>query len=1134
MRLRLKLLSLAGAITLLAVTQLLPSAAATAGGQASTRHVIVLLRNQASALPATTADIGRRRTAVRHIQAPVASQLAASGARSVKPYTVVNALSATVSSGELSRLRSNPAVKAVIPDQAIRSAAPSTPPGAQATVGPPTAPLPGACPAPGKVELDPQALQTIHADSDNPSVKTARSLGIDGSGVTVGFIADGLDINNPDFIRANGQHVFRDFKDFGGEGTAVPTGGGEAFLDASSIAAQGRHVYDVSKYSDLPLNRACNIRVEGVAPGASLVGLDIFGAENTGFNSSFLQAIDYAVGIDHVQVLNESLGSNLYPDDQPSLDLIKQANDNATAAGTTVTVSTGDAGVTGTLSSPGTDPHVISMGATTTYRLLAQVGYGGARFPGVSGWLNNNISSFSSGGFAQDASTLDAVAPGELNWALCSTNTAKFFDCTNYAGKPTPVQATGGTSESSPLAAGTAALVIQAYRKTHARATPSPAIVKQLIDSTTDDIAAPAEQQGAGLIDAFKAVQAAESFHSPSTRTGSTLLKSATQLNATAAPGSSQTLTDTLTNNGSSSQTYDFSSRTLGPYSQVANTTVQLSDANSAKMRDWQGIMDNVETVHFSVPGGVSRLNASIAFQNASPSDLNARVRMTLVDPNGNLADYSVPQGDGNFGNSQIADPAAGQWTAHIYSRNSQAGGTTGAVVFGASVANYQPFGSVSPTQMTLAPGQSATVNLHVTTPSQPSDGSGSLLIKQVGASSGQVNEGAGHEGSLDDSTTTVPVTLRSLIPTGHASFTGILTGGNGRDPFTGQANYYQIDVPTGAPELNATVTLNNDANNPFTALLVSPSGQAQALAANSLVTNGGNSLVNVQGAQLHVLSPAAGRWTLIIAFVPSVSGTRLSEPFTVTMDRDAVPATAFGLPNSPSTTLAAGQAHTFQVQIRNGGTAPEAFFVDARSPNTTQINVPALTTATVPEPFTANDTPPQYLVPTHTTSFREQASTTGPSSIQFDSNPGIGDPDIVSGASKIAIASFAQNPIAQGLWSILPVEVGPFGAAPGPAETATTSMSIVTRAFDSAVSASTGDLWLASQDANALQSFSPDQVHPGQVATIPVTITPSARKGTKVSGTLFVDDFTEVALAAFNNPFGDEVAAIPYSYTVK
>jgi hypothetical protein len=1133
MKLRFKLLFLAGAMALPAMTQLLPSATATAANQAAGRHVIVLLKNQEPGLPATRADMGRRRTAIQQIQAPVSAQLAASGATSVKPFTVVNAVSATVSNGEVSQLASDPAVKAVLPDQVIRGAA-ATPPGATPTVGPETKPLPGACPAPGKVQLDPQALQTIRADSDNPNAKTARSLGIDGQGVTVGFIADGLDINNQDFIRANGQHVFTDFKDFGGDGTAAPTGGGEAFLDASSIAAQGRHVYDISKYSDLPLKGSCNIRVEGVAPGASLVGLDIFGAEDTGFNSSFLQAIDYAVGVDHVQVLNESLGSNLYPDDRPSEDLIKQGNDNATAAGTTVTVSTGDAGVTGTLSSPGTDPNVISMGATNTYRLLAQIGYGGARFPGVKGWLNNNISSFSSGGFAQDATTLDAVAPGELNWALCSTDTANFFECTNFRGQPTPVQETGGTSESAPLAAGTAALVIQAYRKTHGGSTPSPAIVKQLIDSTTDDIGAPADQQGNGLIDAFKAVEAAESYQSPSSRIGSTLLKSATQLNATDTAGSAETLTDTLTNNGASGHTYDVSSRTLGPLSQVKQTTVVLSDANSAKQRDWQGIMDNVETVRFSVPGGQDRLSASIAFQNASSSDLNARVRMTLVDPNGNLADYSVPQGDGNFGHSEIADPARGQWTAFIFSRNSQAGGTTGPVVFGASVARYQPFGSVTPSRVTLAPGQSSTLTLQVATPSQPSDLAGSIVIHQRGASSGASTDGAGNDGSLDNSTTTIPVTLRSLVPAGHATFSGILTGGNGRDPFTGQANYYQVDVPSGADELNATVTLKNDVNNPFTALLISPTGQAQSVSSNSLVAADGQSLVNVQGAQLHTLSPAAGRWTLILAFVPTVSGTRLSEPFTVTMDQDAQQATAAGLPNSAGTKLAAGTPDTVNVQIRNGGTAPEAFFVDPRLQQTTQITVPTLTTATVPQPFTANDTPPEYLVPTHTTSIHEQATTAGPQDIQFDSNPGIGDPDIGSDVGTSVSASFADNPVAPGEWGILPTEVGPFGTAPGPAETTTTSMSIVTRAFDPAITSSTGDLWLGSQDTSALASFSPDQVDPGQTATIPITITPSGASGTVVSGTLFVDDFSAVALAAFNDPFGNEVAAIPYRYTVK
>jgi hypothetical protein len=1132
MRLRFKLLMLAGASALLAVSQLLPSTAATAADQAASRHVIVLFKNQERGLPATRASIGRRRTAVRGIQAPVTKQMVASGAQSVKQFTVVNAVSATVSQNEVGQLKSNPAVREVVPDQAIREA-PNPMSGSTPTVGPATPPLPGACAAPGKVQLDPQALTTIHADSDNPNVKTARSLGITGAGVRVAFIADGLDINNPDFIRKNGQKVFFDFKDFSGEGTAVPTGGGEAFLDASSIAAQGRKVYDVSQYSDLPLNRQCKIRVEGVAPGASLAGLDIFGREDTGFNSSFLNAIEYAVGTDHVNVLNESLGSNLYPDDPPSQDLIKQANDNAVAAGTTVTASSGDAGVTSTIGSPSTDPNVLSMGASTTYRLDSQIGYGGARLPGVKGWINNNISSLSSGGFEQDGNTIDAVAPGELNWALCSTNTTQFFECTNFRGKPTPVQESGGTSESAPLTAGTAALVIQAYRKTHNNATPSPAIVKQIIDSTTDDIAAPADQQGNGLIDAFKAVQAAESFQAPSSRTGATLLKSATQLNATAAPGSSQTLTDTLTNNGANTHRYDISSRALGPYSKVKQATVNLSDANSPKQRDWQGIMDNVETVNFSVPGGQDRLNASIAFQNASASDLNARVRMTLVDPNGNQAEYSVPQGDGNFGNSEVADPAPGQWTAFIYSRNSQAGGTEGPVVFGASVAKYQPFGSVTPSSVQLAPGQSSTVTLQVATPSQPSDEAGSLLVHQRGAGSGAITDGAGHDGSLDDSTTTIPVTLRSLIPAGHAKFTGILTGGNGRGATTGQENYYQIDVPSGTPELNATVALKNDANNPFTALLVSPNGETQSMSSNSLPA-ANNSLVNVQGAQLHALSPAAGRWTLIIGFIPNVSGTRLQEPFTVTTDQDARTATANGLPNSASSMLTKGQASTFNVQIRNGGNAPEAFFVDARSPGTTTFNVPSVTNASTKLPFTVQSNFPEYLVPTHTTTINERASTTGSQPIQFDSSPGIGDPDIASDAGNPVSASFTDHPVTPGEWSVLPGEVGAFGPTPGPNETATTSLSVITQPFDHTVTSSTGDLWEGSENPSSLQQFNPDQVNPGQVATIPVTIKPTAASGTKVTGTLFVNDFSGVALAAFNVPFGNEVVAIPYSYTVK
>ena len=92
----------------------------------------------------------------------------------------------------------------------------------------------------------------------------------------------------------------------------------------------------MSHFSDRPLNRACNIRIEGEAPGVDLVGLNIFGEEDTGYNSSFIQAIQYAVTVDHVNVLNESLGSNPYPDDDGGIDAVKAANDAAVAAGTTV------------------------------------------------------------------------------------------------------------------------------------------------------------------------------------------------------------------------------------------------------------------------------------------------------------------------------------------------------------------------------------------------------------------------------------------------------------------------------------------------------------------------------------------------------------------------------------------------------------------------------------------------------------------------------------------------------------------------------------------------------------------------------------------------------------------------------
>ena len=208
--------------------------------------VIVVLKNQLPTMSDSPRDEANRAAAIGHVQAGVVDELARTGARQVKRFQLINAVTATVSPGEARRLSANPSVAEVVPDEPIPLT--SSVPNPARTPHSGIAPLAGACPRPGQVQLDPQAIEAIHAASQSGAGATAQALGYTGAGVKVAFIADGLDINNPDFIRANGKKVFVDYQDFSGTGTKAPTNGAEAFLDASSIAAQGLHTYDIAGY----------------------------------------------------------------------------------------------------------------------------------------------------------------------------------------------------------------------------------------------------------------------------------------------------------------------------------------------------------------------------------------------------------------------------------------------------------------------------------------------------------------------------------------------------------------------------------------------------------------------------------------------------------------------------------------------------------------------------------------------------------------------------------------------------------------------------------------------------------------------------------------------------------------------
>ncbi|HET7012601.1 MAG TPA: S8 family serine peptidase [Streptosporangiaceae bacterium] len=883
-----------------------------AGARSGSDKVIVVLRSQFAGLPDTPGGAARRSAAVAASQRGVLDELAAAHARAVTSLSLVNAVAATVSPAAAARLAADPAVAEVVPDRRIPYGSPApaagTPDAARAIK-----PLPGACPtSKNAVQLDPEAIEVIHAATQSGQGASAQALGYTGAGVKVAYIADGIDTNNPDFIRANGRHVFIDKEDFSGTGKNAPTDGSEAFLDASSIAAQGRHVYNVSGYL-AKLTVPCRIRILGVAPGASLVGLDTIGSAFTVFSSVLLEAIDYAVTKDHVDVINESFGLNKFPD-IISTDLIELANDAAVRAGVTVTVSSGDSGVTNTIGSPASDPRVISVGATTTYRSYAQSGFADIVAPGVKGWIDNNISGLSSGGFTQTGKTVDVVAPGDLNWALCTPNPNLFFGCQNFNDRKSPIELEGGTSESAPLTAGVAALVIQAYEQSHHGHRPTPALVKRIIVSTAQDIDAPGEQQGAGMIDAYQAVLAARSYRAaPRQKAGHAVLESATQFNAVGRRSARESFTETLTNTGQSPVTVHLAGRTLSPYATVASKTLHVNlDLKPVRVR-------------FHVAGGKARLNVSLA--------VNGGANISLIAPDGDLAEYNLSQGVSNLGNAQVADPEKGTWTAIITVLPSLVvNSNTVPAHFLVQTATWRSFGKLSARSLTLPEGASRSFSLTARTPSAPGDRSGAIVVRTAAGSPPRGGfRGVVPSGQHRADQTTIPVTLRALATT-STRFKGTLTGGNGRGSDNGQTAYYEINVRPGTPALNATIT--DRLRDPMSAELVSPTGLAESAADNLLVRtspDGPPKVIRQPGVRLHVTRPGAGKWTLIIDFVNPVSGKATTTPFQVSIDDHATRATQTGLPTSARTKLPAGKPVTAELRITNNSPGSQQYFVDAR-----------------------------------------------------------------------------------------------------------------------------------------------------------------------------------------------------------
>ena len=227
-------------------------------------------------------------------------------------------------------------------------------------------------------------------------------------------------------------------------------------------------------------------------------------------------------------------------------------------------------------------------------------------------------------------------------------------------------------------------------RKTHGGATPdarrwssssSPA------RPTTSQ--APADEQGAGLVDAYRAVARRRVLPGPraGAHAGDRSSRAPRSSTRSAPAGTAETFTEQLTNAGRRPQTVNLSSRTLGAYSIVDTTTVNLSDTTSPHSVDYQGFTDNYEVVHFTVPG------------RSRPAQRLDRVPGRRRPPWPRVSAWPWSTRRATWPTTRCRRASAttatrrwptrrpGTWTAYIWSRDTAGGGTTGPVVFGASVA---------------------------------------------------------------------------------------------------------------------------------------------------------------------------------------------------------------------------------------------------------------------------------------------------------------------------------------------------------------------------------------------------------------------------------------------------------------
>jgi hypothetical protein len=250
-------------------------------------------------------------------------------------------------------------------------------------------------------------------------------------------------------------------------------------------------------FDDLPGDGTLPGMVLGGAPNAKLTPFgDIYFGFDFSTQFGYLLSTEYGVDITSNSYGTSETDNDGYDAASQEADIIYQAASDGT---TTPIFSTGN-GAPGYGTRTAAAPSAgIQVGASTQFG-----GTGWDSLARISQVVDNDVITWSNRGpGATGGAGVDVVADGAYSTGDATLNTV--MDGRN-------AWATwGGTSRSTPVAAGATALIYQAYRAAHGGAVPAgfQRTAKNLLKSSAQDLGYDSFTQGAGSVDAGRAVQAA-------------------------------------------------------------------------------------------------------------------------------------------------------------------------------------------------------------------------------------------------------------------------------------------------------------------------------------------------------------------------------------------------------------------------------------------------------------------------------------------------------------------------------------------------------------------------------------------------------------------------------------------------